>query len=265
MSAVLQYDEEASRRVEAIYSTPDVVAVRSAILQALALQPGERVLDIGSGPGFLALQMAEAVGPTGHVTAIDISEPMLAMARARHAAGGAEAPVAFQTADARSLPFPDAALDVAVATQTYEYVSDLPRAFAELYRVIRPGGRALILDTDWDSIVWHSSDRARMERVLAVWNRHLTDPFLPRTLRAQLERAGFRVRHQGVVPLFNPESPPDTYSHLVIGLIESFVLGQGEPPREEVADWVADLRALGATGRSYFSLNRYLAVAEKLA
>src|SRR5437868_161591 len=54
MSAVLHYDEEASRRVEAMYSTPDVVAVRQHVLRALALQPGERVLDVGSGPGFLA-------------------------------------------------------------------------------------------------------------------------------------------------------------------------------------------------------------------
>jgi hypothetical protein len=56
--------------------------------------------------------------------------------------------------------------------------------------VLRPGGRVLVLDTDWDSIVWRSSDEERMARVLAAWEQHLVDPHLPRTLRGSLERAG---------------------------------------------------------------------------
>lgn len=263
MSTVLQYDEEASRRVEAIYSTPDVAAVREVVLRLLALQPGEQVLDVGAGPGYLALQMARAVLPAGQVDAIDISEPMLAMARARLARADTPLPVEVQLADARALPFPDATFDVAVATQTYEYVADLPLAFGELFRMLRPGGRALVLDTDWDSIVWHSSDRARMERVLAVWNQHLPNPFLPRTLRAQLTQAGFRVRHEEVIPLFNPASTPETYSHLVVGLVESFVAGRGVLPPGELAAWAADLRSLADAGLSYFSLNRYVAIAAK--
>lgn len=262
MSAILQYDEEASRRVEAIYSTPDVVAVRQQVLHLLALQPGERVLDVGSGPGFLAEEMAAAVVPGGSVCGIDISEAMLGMARVR-SSHAPSADLIYELGDARRTPFPDSHFDVAVATQTYEYVSDLPTAFAELYRVLRPGGRALVLDTDWDSIVWHSSDRTRMERVLAVWNEHLTDPFLPRTLRQQLEHAGFRVREQTVIPLFNASSGLDTYSHLVVGLIEQFVISRGSLPRDEVTAWVQDLRRMEEAGTAYFSLNRYVAVVEK--
>ena len=64
MSTGLQFDEDAARRVEGMYMTPDVVAQRQAILQALSLRPGERVVDVGAGPGFLACQMGSAVGPT---------------------------------------------------------------------------------------------------------------------------------------------------------------------------------------------------------
>jgi precorrin-6B methylase 2 len=56
MSATLQFDEDASRRVERIYTTPDVIQQRQTILRALALQPGERAIDIGSGPGLLACE-----------------------------------------------------------------------------------------------------------------------------------------------------------------------------------------------------------------
>jgi Methyltransferase domain len=83
MSGGLQFDEETSRKVETIYLTPDVVAQRSGVLKALELRKGERVLDIGSGPGLLAYDIATLVGRDGHVCGIDISEAMLTMSRKR--------------------------------------------------------------------------------------------------------------------------------------------------------------------------------------
>lgn len=65
MSTFVQFDEEASRRLEAIYVTSDVIAQRQEVLRALELLPGERVLDMESGPGFLASEMANAVGSSG--------------------------------------------------------------------------------------------------------------------------------------------------------------------------------------------------------
>ena len=67
MSSGLQFDEEISRKVESLYMTPDVVAQRHQVLKALALREDERVLDIGSGPGLLAYDMAVSVGRSGRV------------------------------------------------------------------------------------------------------------------------------------------------------------------------------------------------------
>jgi SAM-dependent methyltransferase len=120
MSATLQFDEEASRRLEATYTTPDVVEQRRAIRTALALGGGENVLDIGSGPGLLACEMAAEVGAVGSVDGIDPSESMLALARGRRPPEGA-AEIRFVTGDACALPFADESFDVAVATQVYEY------------------------------------------------------------------------------------------------------------------------------------------------
>ena len=78
---MLDFDEETARRLVAVYTTPDVVDQRRAIRAAVALQPGEQVLDIGSGPGFLAATMAEEVGVDGRVYGIDLSDSMLAIAR----------------------------------------------------------------------------------------------------------------------------------------------------------------------------------------
>jgi arsenite methyltransferase len=66
------------------------------------------------------------------------------------------------------LPYPHRAFDAAVSTQVYEYVADVATAPAELRRLLRPGGRALVLDTEWDSVVWHVADRDRHRRIMAA-------------------------------------------------------------------------------------------------
>src|SRR5207245_10614133 len=79
--AILRFEEEAARRLEAMYITPDVVAQRRWTREALALRPAEKVLDVGVGPGFLAAEMARAVGQSGAISGIDISEHIVAIAR----------------------------------------------------------------------------------------------------------------------------------------------------------------------------------------
>jgi arsenite methyltransferase len=262
MSGGLQFDEETSRKVEPIYLTPDVVAQRSGVLKALELRKGERVLDIGSGPGLLAYDIATLVGRDGHVCGIDISEAMLTMSRKRCAdLRWAE----FQRADATNLPYPDDSFDAAVSTQVYEYVTDIPVALAELYRVVRPGGRAAILDTDYGSLVIHTEDEARMERVLSAWNEHFVHAGLPRTLSRQLRDAGFTIRQRAVIPMFNPEYNENTYAKGHLGIMASFAVGRKGVSQEEADAWLAEFAELGKQGKFFFSLNRYLFVAEKPA
>ena len=260
MSTGLEFDAAAARRLEKVYLTPDVAAQRGAVLEVLALEAGERVLDIGSGPGLLARDMAEAVGAQGRVRGVDISADMLVLSKARCAA---QPWVEFEIADAAGLPYPDAAFDAAVSTQVYEYVPDIPAALAELHRVLRPGGRALILDTDYDSLVMNTRDQARMDRIMAAWDEHFVHAGLPRVLAFGLREAGFTILRREVVPLFNPELHEDTFSHGMIGLIAAFAAGRKGVSEAEAQAWAAELRALGASGDYFFSLNRYLFLAEK--
>jgi arsenite methyltransferase len=262
VSTAMPFSESTSRRVEATYSTPDVVAQRRAIRAALDLAPGEDVLDIGSGPGFLACEMAETVGSAGSVTGLDASDAMLALAsaRARERAAGST-PVEFGAGLATALPYPDHSFSAVVCTQVYEYVADMPTALAEAYRVLRPGGRLLVLDTDWDSIVWRSGDPDRMRRVLTAWDEHLADPHLPQRLTGLLAAAGFSAPSCQVIPLLNVGYDADTYSAGLIGFVTAFLTGRPGVPADELAWWAQDLRSLGAG--YFFSLNRYLFIAAR--
>jgi arsenite methyltransferase len=256
----LRFDEQATKQLVAVYVTPDIVTQREQFLNALAPRSGERVLDVGSGPGFLASAIADAVGPSGAVYGIDISEPLLAVARS-HCAH--QSWVEFRRGDAMQLPFPDKDFDAVVSTQVLEYVRDVDAALTEIHRVLRPSGRVVVVDTDWDSIVWHSPDPKRMARVLAVWEEHAMDSYLPRTLAKTLHRAGFRVESQQVIPLFNPVYYQNTYSNRVIDVIAQFVAGRSGITPDEAQAWANELRESGERGEYFFSLNRYLFSARK--
>lgn len=262
MSDTYDFDDEAARRIEALYTTPDVVATRVHIQNALDLRTGERILDIGSGPALLVQDMARTVGSEGRVCGIDVSEPMLEMGR-RRCAG--QPWVEFQAADALDLPYPDAAFDAAVSTQVYEYVADIPAALAELFRVLRPGGRAVIMDTDFDSLVLHTEDRARMDRVMAAWNEHFVHRDLPRKLGPHLRLAGFALGRRDALPIFNPEYHANTFGHGFVNIVSGFVAGRAGVSEQEARAWAAEQAELGRRGEFFFSLNRYIFTATKPA
>ena len=260
MSAIT-FDAATARMLEAVYTTPDIIAQRARVLDLLAPRPGERILDVGAGPGLLAYDLARLVGGEGRVVGLDASADMLASARARlDVLPQAEC----IEADATDLPLPDACFDAAVSTQVYEYVGDMPHALAELRRVLKPGGRVLILDTDWRSVVWRCGDQALMDQVLTCWDDHLVHPHLPASLGPLLVRAGFSVRRVEIAPLLSAGWQPVSYAAGMLRTVGDFALKNGARhglSAEDVETWRADQEDLIARGEFFFSLNRYIFLA----
>ena len=258
----MQFDAQQSARLDKEYARRAIVEQRTRTLEALALAPGESVLDVGCGPGYLAAEMARTVGQGGHVHGIDISEPMLAIARRRCAE---YAWVTLQQADAHDVPLPDASLDATVSVQVYLFSTNLQRALAELYRVLRAGGRAIIVDTDWDSVVWHSSDRTRMERFLRLWKQRFTDARVARLIPGALRRAGFTIERAAAIPIVELAGGADTYNAGPLAELPRYVVGKEGITDADARAWSEDQRALDASGDYFFALNRFLFVARKPA
>lgn len=119
---------------------------REKLLSLASLRRGESVLDVGCGTGSLAILAKEQVGPGSAVRAIDASAEMIARARVKARRAGVE--VDFRQAPAQALPFPDAQFDVALSTLMLHHLPRSARAqlASEVRRVLRPGGRFLVVD-----------------------------------------------------------------------------------------------------------------------
>jgi demethylmenaquinone methyltransferase/2-methoxy-6-polyprenyl-1,4-benzoquinol methylase len=108
--------------------------------------PGARVLDVACGTGDLAIELAGRVAPGGSVLGADFSERMLELAREKAAARGLGASIQFETANALALPYGDSSFDAATVGFGARNFSDLAQGLREMARVVRPGGRVVVLE-----------------------------------------------------------------------------------------------------------------------
>jgi arsenite methyltransferase len=250
----LEFDEGTSRRLEALYQIDDAVRRRKIARKALGARPGERILDVGCGPGFFCVELLEEVGDGGQVTGVDASDQMLELASRRCAQAGN---VAFRRADATSLPVEDASVDAALCVQVLEYVADYPVALAELSRSVRPGGRVVVWDTDWATVSWHSNDPSRMQRCLAAWDEHLAHPSLPSRLAAALRSAGFDDVRTAAHTFAATAWDAGTFGVSLIGLIADFATGRNNLTAAETEEWAAEQQQLGERGEFFFSYTQF--------
>ena len=161
------------------------------------------------------------------------------------------------------MPASSGSFDFVTAMQVYEYMADVERGLAEAYRVLKPGGRLAVLDTDWESCVWHTGDRERTARILRAWEQRFAHPHLPARLPDLLRRGGFALRTVTMIPVVNVEMSEQTYSPGMIDVVARFVASRGGVGEEEAAGWADDVRSQAARGEYFFSLSRYLFLAER--
>ena len=187
--------DELARGLYAVDETSDLPA--EAVLASLGcgnptaladLRPGEVVLDLGSGGGIDVLLSARRVGPTGKAYGLDMTDEMLALARANQRKAGVDN-VEFLKGEIESVPLANASVDVIISNCVINLSTDKDRALAEAFRVLKPGGRFAVSD------VLFQGDMSRVPQSLladvAAWSGCLAGALEERDFLARLQRAGF--------------------------------------------------------------------------
>ncbi|HMB78339.1 MAG TPA: methyltransferase domain-containing protein [Kiloniellaceae bacterium] len=252
---MIRYDEKEARATDRAYLTPDIVRQRMATLEALQLRAGDRVLDVGCGTGLLAYDMGQLVGKAGEVLGIDLSEDML-----RHAQGRCDGlpQVRFAQGNCTALAASDGYFDAVVCTQVLLYVADLETALAEFRRVMKPGGRLVVIETDWRGAVLNSSDDSLTRRILAAWDGAMASPNLPPTLSPRLSAAGFVALRVEAVPILNTSFNAGNFSHNMAKGFARYAERHDAVTKAESDAWLADLERLADEKAYFFCVNRFL-------
>jgi SAM-dependent methyltransferase len=175
------------------------------------LRPGEVVLDLGSGAGADVLISARRVAPTGRAIGLDMTDEMLALARANAAAAGVEN-VEFIKGYLEQLPLADESVDVVISNCVINLSGDKPRVIREAARVLRPGGRFAVSDVIADADI---DDATRAD--IAAWTGCIAGALTASDFRGALERAGLekieirethRVHGRAGAAIIRAEKPP---------------------------------------------------------
>lgn len=250
-------------RLDRAYSTPQIVDQRRRFRSTVAARPGEVGLDVGCGAGHLACELAREVAAGGRMVAIDKSPQSVEASRARVVKEGVADTVEVQAGDATALEFPDETFDFVVAVQVYSFVPNVARAIEEAARVLRKGGRLLVLESDWDMCIWKSKDPAFTRCMIAARaETQFAHAYLPRDLHKYFRSAGLTLAAAHAFSIVETRYDPESYGASIIGITRDSALKHGMPA-EAVAVWEHDLRSRTAEGEWFFCLDRFMFTATK--
>lgn len=151
---------------------PDMQEVNQKLVELAVARSGERILELGSGSGVLCRMLASNIQPNGSIVGIDISYQMATQACEYALTAGITAGIEFATAAAETLPFSNASFDCAIAARLLLHVSNPPDVIHEMRRIVKPGGRVVVMDWDFETIAVDHSDRELTRKLLHWRNDH---------------------------------------------------------------------------------------------
>lgn len=239
---------------------PGVVRLRDWAMAALAPQPGETVVDVGSGTGSEVQRLARAVGPTGTAVGVEPNPEMRAEAERRAGQDGSLA--GFVDGDAVSLPFRDASVDAVRCERVFQHLPDPEAAVAEMVRVLRPGGRVVLMDSDWGTGIVHPVDPDVLPRYQESFLRHVAQPFAGRHLRAWLSGAGLTVDPDiGSTAVVMPDEA--LTSGAMVRTNAEAAVSDGSLTEDEADALVAAVMEAATRGEAFASVTMFAVLAHK--
>ncbi|GAA2879060.1 hypothetical protein GCM10010517_41270 [Streptosporangium fragile] len=257
MDEVFETDSAIAGYLERVSMHQEISALRASALELLSVAPGERALDAGCGLGDMARRFAGLVGPDGSVIAVDVNPAMTAAAQKIHVTDPEAATVTYRVEDICSVEYPQA-FDVVWCERVMQHVPDPDSAVQNMARMLSPGGRACVVDVDWEAFVVDGTDEAMTARVLDAFRAKLPQPAVGRTLRRRLVRAGLV---DPVVRTVHPVLTSLAEAAAVIPVLDRRV--SNSVPEADRTAWFDSLEEADARGEFMMALPIYMAFARK--
>jgi len=236
---------------------PEMDAETRMVIDMLDVRPGDRVLDVGSGTGTDLVALGERAGT---VVGVDRSGQMLATARARCAD---EPGVHLLAADAAATALRSQTFDRCLAARVLQHVASPAAVVAEAFRVLRPGGRIVLSEPDWDSLVVWPGDVDVVRRIVAHRTDRIRHGSIGRRLRALLGHAGFVE-----IDTWTTAGQGHTRLDLADRLLGLRRAARAAADAGAIANaaadaWTRDLEAADADGTFFAALTRFTAAAQR--
>lgn len=231
-------------------------------VNALSPKPGEVIVDAGCGDGLRALFIAARVAPSGRVIGIEVNEESAEKAIERIAARGMQAIASVQCGNIRSLPLPDDSVDAWFCRETLEYLEDPMLALSEAIRVVRPGGRVVAMEADWDTLAYNATDKAAERRFVMVHTDYGGGPSVDgrtgRKLLSLFREAGLADARLEVHANWSDKYSPD--EDYVCWPLREGHARRGCITQEELDAWYADMSAQAQRGRYFHCFSYFICV-----
>lgn len=248
----------ALRFFDACNQLPAVRSLKPIMLDQMHLHRGQRVLEVGCGSGDDVRTLARRVGPTGHVLGIDDSP--LVIAEARRRSEGRNLQVEFRVGDAVALELPDGAVDRCRAERLLLHAHAAPATIvAELTRVLRPGGRLVVFDLDWDTLAIDGADPDLTRRIVRSYSDGVANGCVGRTLPRLARDAG--LLDVVIVP-HAIEIPFDFFGWVLSGHLDAAIAAGSFTPRELIGWWDA-IDEAHARGRFFAAILGFVVAGSK--
>jgi ubiquinone/menaquinone biosynthesis C-methylase UbiE len=227
--------------LEQLDQEPGIRQWREVAAERIAAVPGSRILDLGCGIGGATFVFAERSGVTGKVAGVDIS-PALVQEASRRA--GDRRGVEFRVGEATAIPYPSGFFDAAYSERVFLYLPDRRAALEELRRVVQPGGRICLVDTDFDSTTIYSSRRELTRKLTTAVAATLANPTSARELPALARRAGLKDLR---VETFAGATPYRFMVHAMGGALRQ-AAERGVVSAAELDEWLDEQARLNESG-----------------